>query len=448
MPTTIFVSTHETSGDGATAELMLALRRELAPDPVRAVGLGGPKLRDAGVELWRETTEHAAMGLVEVVKSIPHVLGDIVRTAERVARLDPDVAILVDAPDYNIRLAKALRKRAARCRIVYFLSPQIWAWRSGRVKQLRKFFDRRLCIVPFEPGWYAQHYTQADFIGHPSVSRIARWREALERESTLARAADARQFLRRRWSVDPGMPVAAILPGSRRGEIRRVLETQLLALAAVNKRRIRDDEPGLTPIVSVAPARDPRSFVPIIERVFAQPNAREMLRGLTLIHPDGKLVERINAETDGEMITGAMLGRGTSWGACLAAEAALVCSGTATVETALLGAPQVVCYRANPISAEIIRRLVRVRYASLVNLVCGREVIPECLQDDCTVERLADELRRLLMPGPRAQMLVGYADFRELIGPPGAERRAAAIIAHDLREAAAPSQSPKQATGA
>ena len=412
MPT-VFLSVHEASGDSSTAELVTALRAQAGDQPFRAMGLGGPQMAEAGVELWEETTTHAMMGLSEIVTEIPRVLMGIRANARRVAALNPDVAVLVDAPDYNIRLAKALRRLRPDLPIVYYLCPQIWAWRIGRVSQLRKYFDARFCIVPFEPAWYRKFYTSAEFIGHPAVGRITRYRENLEADAKAAGAAGgAREWLRERYGIAPDEPTVAILPGSRRKEIRNVLPIQLQALQILNKRREAKGERPYRPLISVAPSR-PVEFA--YEYLQQHP-----VPGAVLLQASG------NAAPDAPPH---LARRGTSYDACIAADVGLICSGTATVETMLLGLPQIVVYRASRVSWFLLMRLVKVRFASLVNLVMDREVIPERLQHFCNPQNLADTLEHLTEPARMEKLREDYAEVKRRFGPADGPALAAARIA-------------------
>ncbi|MGE3854399.1 MAG: lipid-A-disaccharide synthase [Planctomycetota bacterium] len=407
--TTVFLSVHETSGDNSTAELVHELRARCAgPAAFRAVGLGGPQMAAAGVELWEETTSHALMGFYEVVTEIPRVLRNIRDTARRVAAMRPDVAVLVDAPDYNIRLAKALRALQPDLPIVYYLCPQIWAWRVGRVSQLRKYFDARFCIVPFEPAWYRARYTSAEFIGHPAVGRIQRYREQLAADASSAGARDGRAWLRQRFGLADDEPTIALLPGSRRNEIRHVLATQLRALKRLNETRAGRSLPPYRALIAVAPSRKVELIRGYLERdpVPGPPPI--------LLHPQ--------EGADGGAVAG------TSYDACIAADIGAICSGTATVETALLGLPQVVCYRANRFSWWLLMRLVNVKFASLINLVMEREVIPELLQHNCTPERLAATLDALTAPDRLAQLRADYDEVSRRLGPGDGPARAAERI--------------------
>lgn len=411
--TTIVFGVHEPSGDLAAAELMTELKHTLNGACIRAEGLGGPQMRAAGVELWEETTAHALMGFVEVLREIPRVLRHIRHTAERIAKLDPAVVVLVDAPDYNIRLAKQLRRLRPKLPIVYFICPQIWAWRVGRVSQLRKYFDLRLCILPFEPQWYAHHYTAAYFIGHPSVSRIRAYREQLRAEAERVGAPNPQTMLRERWDIGPDEPVVAILPGSRRKEIKTLLTIQLAALRVLNEMRKEHGQPAYRAVISGAPSRTPGFFETFLN---------EAPSDTRFVHPDAHPRRRPNPK-DGV----ATPRPGNSFDACVAADLACVCSGTASVETALLGTPQVVVYRGHPVSWFILMRFVQVKFASIVNITAGREIARERLQHFCTPHLIAEALMELSHPERMAQTLADYAEFQTALSRKS--HSAAALIA-------------------
>ena len=407
MTFTAFFGVHEASGDSSTANLVEHLRAYAGGD-LRAVGLGGPDMAAAGVELWEETTTHALMGLVEIVGEIPRVLRNIRDTARRVAQLNPDVVVLVDAPDYNIRLAKAVRKVRPGIPIVYFLCPQIWAWRIGRVSQLRKYFDHRFCILPFEPAWYRKFYTPAEFIGHPAVGRIKAYREKLEADAKAAGQVDGKRYLRARYGIGADEPVLAILPGSRGKEIRMVLDRELQAAQRLNERRRAEGLDPMRVVVSVAPRRKPEEIRAYLDG-----------RGIT-----DAIMLHVNSPDEAT--------RGNSYDACAVADQALVCSGTATVETALIGTPQVVVYRATRISWFLLMRLVQVRFASIVNLIMDREVIPERLQHFCTPQNLADTLWDLSRPDRLEKLRDDYHEVQRRLGPDNGPQRAAWRIATDI----------------
>jgi lipid-A-disaccharide synthase len=358
---TVFVVAGEASGDLHAANLLLALRR-LDPG-VEALGVGGERLRAAGLECVARSEELSLMGLAEVARELPRLwrLSRLVRRAALERR--PRVAVLVDSPDFNLPLAHALRK--AGIPVVIYVSPQLWAWREGRVRRIRRDVTRVLCILPFEVEFYERHGVSAEFVGHPLVDELAPvMREAPPRDGR----------------------VLALLPGSRWHEVESLLPAMLAAARA-----LAAAVPGLRVRLIVAPGLE-------VERVRA-----------------------MAGDAPAELVTedrhAALAGCG----------AALVASGTATLECALLGVPMVVGYRLHPASYLVARRLVRVPHVALVNLVAGEAVVPELVQDAFTPERLAAHAERLLA-GEGAEQRRGLAEVRRRLGEAGASERAARAV--------------------
>jgi lipid-A-disaccharide synthase len=307
------------------------------------------------------------------------VLGLLSREARR---RKPALAILTDFPGFHLRLARKLKSQGVPS--VYFICPQFWAWRPWRANVVRRRFVRGLCIFPFEQEWYRSRGVAADFIGHPLVGEVGptRTREQF--------AAD--------HGLDPARPIVAILPGSRPGEFRQHLPRILPACASVGPSR------GAQFVLALAPGISAAEIAPYLRS-----------------GPTVKVIE------------------GATYDAVAAADLAIVSSGTATVETALLGTPMIVVYRVAPFTAAIARRLVRTPMFAMVNLIAGRRVVPELIQDDLTPERLSMETARLLdSPAERDRMREDLAEVRAKLGAPGAIDRAADIIAAMLTATPAP----------
>ncbi|MGH9468314.1 MAG: lipid-A-disaccharide synthase, partial [Terriglobales bacterium] len=356
----------EASGDAHAAELITALRRR-HPD-LRFFGCGGEAMAAAGCELLVHDRELAVMGLVEVVRHLPRLrrLLGVLRQALVTRR--PHAIILVDFPDFNLRLAATAH--AAGIPAVYFISPQVWAWRAGRVRQIQRHVRRMICIFPFEADFYARYGVEVASVGHPLVERIAAYRGA----NPPAPAGSNR---------------VAVLPGSRQRELDFHFPVLLDAMRRLHARH------GCSFVLPVAPhlhaerirARVPSDLQPVLE----------------------------------------VLPPGNMYPALAEARLALVASGTATVETALFGVPMVVFYRLSGLSYRLGRRLVRTPHVAMVNLIAGREVVPELVQGAFTGAALAAQAERLLDDGPeRTAMLAGLAEVQSRLGPPGAIERAAA----------------------
>jgi lipid-A-disaccharide synthase len=311
------------------------------------------------------------MGLIEVLPRIPRILS-ILRGLRRAAEARrPKVALLVDLPDFNLRLAKKLK--ALGVKVVYYVSPTIWAWRRGRAFTIAKVVDRMLCILPFEPKAYEGTGVDARFVGHPFAERPA-----------PAPAADYRAAL----GLPPGRTTVALVPGSRRSELSRLFPPMLAAAE-----RIRARHPDVQFVVPVAPTL-PRAEVAAY--LVAHPSL-----DVTLV--DGRTDEAVGAS-----------------------DAALVKSGTSTLEAGLMLRPLVVVYKLSWLSYLVARALVRITWFSLVNLLVGKAVVPELLQGEVSGERMATELLALLEDGPaRRRQLDGLREVRAALGEPGAPERVA-----------------------
>ena len=338
----------------------------------RFFGCGGPQLREQGVETVVQTEDLAVVGLFEVVRHVPRIFG-LFRRLERAAlETKPDLAILTDAPDFNLRLAARLRK--AGVPIVYYVAPQVWAWRSWRIRKIRKLVDQLLVIFPFEEDYFTKRGVEAKFVGHPLCD--------------LAKVASSREEFFDRHGLDMSKPVVALLPGSRKGESLR----HLPALQDAASRLVAS---GVQQFVLPAAATTGKQF---FEANWNGPH----------IHI---------AENQAQDCIGH-------------ADVALVASGSATVETALLGTPMVTFYRLAWPSYQLARLLVDVSFYSMVNLLAGKPVVTECIQQECTGAKLASEAMRLLhQETERCRMIEELAKVRTALQSevPAAERAAAAI---------------------
>ena len=369
-PPRLLVSCGEPSGDFYGAELVRHLR---ATEPgLEVFGLGGDHLEAQGASLLAHTRDLAMVGITEVVRHVGRLHRLFGRVVREIDRKRPDVAVLVDYPDFNLRLARQLKARGVP--VVYYVSPQIWAWKSGRIRTIRDTVTRMLVIFPFEEELYRQAGVSVTFVGHPLVDAVGQ-------------ARDRGAFLRE-LGLDPERPVVALLPGSRRGEVAHNLPPLAGAVTLLAARR-----PDLLFLLARAPGLD--------DGLFDAPLAGTPVR----------VVEgRIHA------VVGS-------------AAVALVASGTATVETALIGTPMVVVYRLSPLTYFLGRPFVHVDRYAMPNLVAGRLVVPELIQADFTPERVTEEALSLLEDEARADaMRRDLAEVRLKLGGPGASLRAAAIV--------------------
>jgi lipid-A-disaccharide synthase len=378
-PIPLLLSAGEASGDMYAARLATALRQRLN---VSIFGMGGPQMRAAGVEIITDYSEVSVVGITEVLKRLPSLFRAMRRLVDEAALRRPPLAILTDFPGFHLRLGRKLRSKGIRN--VYYICPQFWAWRPWRANLVRRRFAQALCIFPFEEKFYADAGVPVKFIGHPLVGNVT---------ATLTR-----ELFCKKYGLEPGSSIITILPGSRQGEIAHHVPVLEGALAEIRKKL--PAPPQI--VVAVAPGLD----VPRLEARF----------------PTGWHVRFLKDET---------------YNALAAADLAIVSSGTATVEAALLGKPMIVVYRLSPMTARLAKPLVRTKFFSMVNLIAGRAVVPELIQDDFTPQRLAAEVEQLLSASVQAKnrvekMRQGLEEVRRLLGPPGAVERAAEEIARLL----------------
>lgn len=375
-PPSIMLSAGEASGDLHGATLCRALG-ELRPD-VKLWGMGGPRMREAGMEVIADPTTHAVVGTHEAVGRIPGLYHAYRRLLERARAQRPRALVVIDFPEFNLRLARQARR--AGVPVVYFIPPQLWAWRRGRVRQVARRISRVLAALPFEQELYERAGVPVQFLGHPLL-------DVLPLELT-------RDEARRRLGIDPGDAVIGLLPGSRREEATRLLPFMLTAA----------------------------------RRVYASGAARRFVLGLapTL---DRSWVERIVREADDADAPRIDIWSGRTYEVMAASDVVLIASGTATLEAALLGVPMVVTYRVSRVTEALVRLLVRVRWCSLPNLIAGRPIVPEILQDEATGQRLAAEVLTLLDdPVAATAQRTAFKDLRSRLGEPGVGRRAAQAV--------------------
>ncbi|HVQ35698.1 MAG TPA: lipid-A-disaccharide synthase [Candidatus Bathyarchaeia archaeon] len=372
----ILLSAGEASGDRLGAGLARAIRAA-APD-VELVGMGGDEMAEAGVRLLQHASEVAVVGIVEVAKHLPAIRRAMNRLTRALTEEKPDLFVPIDFPDFNFRLAE--RASRAGVPIVYYVSPQVWAWRKGRVATLRRLVRRVLVLFPFEQPFYETAGVPATFVGHPAAAR----RERASRADLLPRLG-----------LDPGRPVVALLPGSRAGEAGRILPVLLEGGARLQERR-----PGLQ---------------------LAVPVARTLPAGLV----DG-ILERSKAQ-------GVRVVRDAYPGILEVADAGAVASGTATLDAALAGLPFLAVYKMQPLTFLIARSLIRVDHIALPNLVAGEGVVPELIQGAFTGEAVARGIGELLDdPGRAEAMRLRLAVVRDRLRGEGSFERAAEAVLAEL----------------
>jgi lipid-A-disaccharide synthase len=373
--TRVLVSCGEPSGDLYAGDLVRELREQAGSLDV--FGLGGDRLQEAGGRLVAHVRDLAVVGLLEVLKHLRRLRGVFRTVLDEVERERPAVAVLVDYAEFNLRLARELKSRGVP--VVYYVSPQVWAWRRGRIRAIRERVTRMVVIFPFEEALYRQAGIPVTFVGHPLVD--------------LARPAEDGAAFLAAQGLDPARPVVAVLPGSRPQEVAHNLPPIAGALRLLRERR-----GTLQFALAVAPSLDPR----LLDRDL-----------------DGLPVTRLAGRTD------ALLS---------ASSAGIVASGTATVEAALMDLPSVVVYRVAPFTYALGRPFVRVPHYAMANLIAGREVFKELIQRDFRPESVAGEVVSLVEdPVRRRDVRQGLQQVRSRLGPPGASVRAAAVVAEILR---------------
>ncbi|MCZ2076390.1 MAG: lipid-A-disaccharide synthase [Bryobacteraceae bacterium] len=373
----IFVSAGEASGDSYAASLVRTLRSRFPS--AEFYGCAGGRMQAVGVRAILDAGELSVVGLVEVIRHLPRIYGRFRELMSYARRHRPDIAVLTDSPDFNLPVARRLHREGVP--VVYLVAPQVWAWRRGRLSQLRRNVDRLLCIFPFEEQFFKEHNVAATYIGHPLAGRVM---PCLERGEFF-----------RKHRIPSDRPVIAILPGSRTGEISRHLPPVLEAVNRLNGRRA-------VSFLLAAPAGFSQKFGNSFytDRIGRAP------------------IQVIEGET---------------WDVVGHSDLALAASGTIATETALLGVPMITFYKVNHSSWLLGKLLVRVPFYTMVNLVAGRAVVPELMQSELTGERLAREAERLLDDeSARGEMRLGLRQVATCLTTDGDPMERAADIVQEL----------------
>ncbi len=376
-PRKVFIVAGEPSGDLHAGNLARALR-SLSPG-IELFGLGGNHMREAGVEIIEDLTRRAVIGLVEVLKHLPDYLRILRLACDLLDQRRPDLVILVDYPGFNLSFARQVKRRGIR--LVYYVSPQIWAWDPGRIQTIKRLVDRMLVVFPFEKGLYEKNGVPVTFVGHPLLDLV---RPTLPRAEALERLGLA-----------DGLPVIGLLPGSREGEIRKILPPLLAA-----GERLRELLPSTTRFLLIkAPHLPWETYRKILDRSSLLP----------------KVLERW--DYDG----------------IHACDLVLVASGTATLECALLARPMVIVYRTSWPTYWISRALIRIPFIGLVNVVAGEKIVPELIQHRANPRAIAVAAESLWVSADtRRQMQQALEKLRGSLGQPGASERAARAALEEL----------------
>ena len=377
----------EASGDVHAAHLVDELQKI---DPsLTFSGVGGPRLRASGVTLYADISSLAVVGFVEVIKHYRKIREVFGLVLQKIDAVNPQAVILVDYPGFNLRLAREIKKRNVK--IIYYISPQVWAWKANRVEQIKKYVDKMLVLFRFEQDFYASRGVRVDFVGHPLMD-------------TLDQPMDKSKFLKKH-GLEEAKLMIGLLPGSRQNEINALLPIMLAAADILRK-----EFAAIQFLVLKAHTIER----PLLERYCRNAACRPKII-------DAQTREGINA-----------------------CHLCIVASGTATLETAILEKPMVIVYKTSLPTWLMAKLLVKIPCIGLVNVVAGRKIVPECLQFQATPEHVASELRKIVTDKTAAAVIKkNLRDVKNLLGPPGASRRAAAIIYRIIAE----DQAPKPSSG-
>lgn len=370
-----FIISGEASGDLHGSNLLKQIKLK---DPEAEVeAWGGDLMKSAGAKILKHYKELDFMGFIEVVMNLKTILSNIKLCKSQIADFDPDVLILIDYPGFNLRIAEWAKKQGFK--VHYYISPQIWAWKQNRAYKIKKYVDKMISILPFEKDFYKKFEVEIDYVGHPLLDAIGDRDQSENRNISL----------RKEFRLDLEKKIVLILPGSRGQEINAMLPIMLKQVNHFNHCQF---------VIAAAPSLGDEYFEKFLE---SYPSVR-------------------------------VVGNRT-YDLLQLAHAAMVTSGTATLETALFNVPEVICYKANPISYHIAKRIVNIEYISLVNLIMNKEVVKELIQADLNDELLKEELGKLIQDtNYRKSMLDNFKALKEKLGGKGASSRAAEIILKDL----------------
>jgi len=371
----------EPSGDAHSATLVRALREAAPHVEFEFFGATGPLMRAEGVDTTVNSDSLAIMGIMEVARVFPRFIRAFRTLKVAALKRKPDAVVLVDWPEFNLRLASSLHRQGIK--VIYYISPQLWAWRPKRVNKIKRDVDLLLAILPFEVDWYqARGVEHIEFVGHPLTGEV--------------KAHVSREEFCLQNSLDPTRPIISFLPGSRHKELVRILPPMLDAIELIAAKRS-----DVQFVLVVAPSRKPEEATQIVSH---HRGAATFLSRVKMVHHKTR-------------------------DAVAASDVAAVASGTATLEAALLGTPMVIVYKLSPLTYALGRPFVKLDTFGMANLVAGRRVVPELIQADFTPERVAAEAIPLLTdPAKASAMRAALREVREKLGEPGASRRAAEAV--------------------
>jgi lipid-A-disaccharide synthase len=372
-----YIIAGEASGDLHGSNLIREIRKKDRAAVVR--GWGGGLMKEAGAEIIKDYRDLAFMGFTEVIRNLPTILRNIKFCKSDILQFKPDVIVFIDYPGFNLRIAEWAHQ--AGFRTIYYISPQVWAWKESRVKTIRANVDKMLVILPFEKTFFQRWNYAAEYVGHPLVEVIERYKSSEDsRQPPLIYTSGG-------LSTQQKLPLIACLPGSRKQEILKKLPVMMEAGRSFPDHQF---------VVAEAPGLDPDFYDHILKN-----------------YPDAGRV------------------RNQTYSLLMHAQAACVTSGTATLETALFGIPEVICYKGSSVSYQIAKRLIRVKYISLVNLIMDRPVVRELIQDEMNAKNIVAELRKLLSDDEtRKRIRKDYQELHDLLSEGGnaSEKAARAIV--------------------
>jgi lipid-A-disaccharide synthase len=364
-PMKLFLIAGEASGDLHGSNLIKALKKE--NDQVDFRCWGGDKMQEQGANLVKHIRDLAFMGFIEVISNIRTILRNIKQCKADIEAFQPDAIILIDYPGFNLRIAEWAKIKGIK--VIYYISPQVWAWKQSRVHKIKKCVDKMYVILPFEKAFYAQFDFEVEYLGHPLLDAIEGFKSTFKGKEAFIKANELSD-----------KPIIAILPGSRKQEVSVKLPIMLKAVDDLSEYQI---------VIAGAPSLDETFYEKFIDA------------SMKIVH--GKTYELLSAS-----------------------EAAIVTSGTATLETALIGVPEVVCYKGSEISYRIAKRLIKIKYISLVNLIMDDEVVKELIQHECTSQNIRTELMLILKGGiKRQEMLNSFENLKKSLGEGGASKKIA-----------------------
>lgn len=369
-----YIIAGEASGDLHGSNLIAALKKKDPYAKIRA--WGGNLMKKQGAALIKHYKDLAFMGFVEVLLHLRTILRNLKFCKKDILKFKPDALILIDYPGFNLKIAKFAHEH--NIKVYYYISPQVWAWKKRRVHTIKKVVDKMMVILPFEKDFYDNYDVDAHFVGHPLLDEISKTKHV-----------NKQTFIKQN-NLNPKKEIIALLPGSRKQEVTRMLEVML---------KVVDKFPKYQFVVACAPSLNTEFY----EKLVAGYNVK------LVVNKTYQLLQ--------------------------IASAAVVTSGTATLETALFFVPEVICYKGNPISYSIAKRLVKVKYICLVNLIMDKPVVKELIQNDLTADNISDELKRLLAdPKRQRRLLDDYEDLKLKLGNAGASKNAASLVIADLKK--------------